>query len=95
MTAQEAKQDATWNSLPRRIRKKIERTAKQGKYMVQFYPNDFLYRPYDVLSEHAITSINCLLEDLKVNNIDIKDYKILWHAGSLHLYERNFNLLEN
>ena len=64
MTAQEAKQEATWNSLPRKIRKKIERAVKQGKYMVQFYPNDFLYRPYDVLSEHNITSINCLLEDL-------------------------------
>ena len=64
MTAQEAKQEATWNSLPRRIRKKIERTAKQGKYMVQFYPTDFLYSHFDVLSEHTITSINCLLEDL-------------------------------
>lgn len=62
-------------------------------YSVLMRSNDAVYGFKNDLFWHRYV-VNCLLEDLKYNHIDIKDYKILWHAGSLHLYERNFNYIE-
>ena len=56
--------------------------------------NDAVYGFKNDLFWHRHVIKN-LLEDLKYNGIEISDYKLLWHAGSLHLYERNFNYIEN
>lgn len=62
-------------------------------YNVLMRSNDAVYGFKNDLFWHRHV-IGNLLEDLKHNNIEINDYKILWHAGSLHLYERNFNYIE-
>ena len=62
-------------------------------YNVLMRSNDAVYGFKNDLFWHRYV-VNCMLEDLKLNNINVNDYKILWHAGSLHLYERNFNYIE-
>lgn len=63
-------------------------------YNVLMRSNDAVYGFKNDLFWHRHVIKN-LLEDLKYNGIEISDYKLLWHAGSLHLYERNFNYIEN
>lgn len=63
-------------------------------YDVLMRSNDAVYGFKNDLYWHKFV-INKLLNDLKNANIDIKDYKINWHAGSLHLYESGFKYLEN
>ena len=63
-------------------------------YNVLMRSNDAVYGFKNDLFWHRHVIEN-LLKDLKYNGIEISDYKLLWHAGSLHLYERNFNYIEN
>ena len=50
------------------------------------YRNDFYWHNY-------IT--NKLFNELKDNNIELNDFKIIWTSGSLHLYEKQFYLIDH
>jgi len=45
------------------------------------YRNDYAWQKYVA---------DCLTEDLRLT----KEPKIVWHVGSLHVYERHFNLVK-
>lgn len=62
-------------------------------YNVLMRSNDAVYGFKNDLFWHRHVIEN-LIEDLKYNGISINDYKLYWHAGSLHLYERNFNYID-
>ena len=62
-------------------------------YDVLMRSNDAVYGFKNDLYWHKYV-INKLLNDLKNAGIEIKDYKLNWHAGSLHLYESGFKYLE-
>lgn len=62
-------------------------------YNVLMRSNDAIYGFKNDLFWHKYV-INELLKDLNDANIRINDYKILWHAGSLHLYESGFKFIE-
>lgn len=61
-------------------------------YNVLMRSNDAVYGFKNDLYWHR-NVINQLINDLKESNIEIEDYKLYWHAGSLHLYESNFNFI--
>lgn len=62
-------------------------------YNVLMRSNDAVYGFKNDLYWHRYV-INELITDLAKYGVNVTDYKINWYAGSLHLYERNFNYIE-
>ena len=86
MTAERAKQEATWNGLPKVVRKKIKKAVKKGKYMVKLLPYDYAYGTWDVVTDMHTSSVNRMLRDLgyetaiyrDCNTTLISEIKVTW-----------------
>lgn len=56
------------------------------------YLNDFAW--HNTVSSRLVDDINYVTREGNHNQDTILGYKILWHAGSLHMYEKDFYLLD-
>lgn len=63
-------------------------------YIVLMRSNDAVFGFKNDLYWHRFVA-NKLIKDLKENGVNVEDEPVIyWHADSLHVYERHFNLID-
>lgn len=62
--------------------------------IVQMRSNDIVFGYRNDYAWHRFTQ-RLVIDDLAENGIDVKAGQIVWHAASLHMYERHFWMLDH
>lgn len=73
----------------------VQYLVRDGKLnvIVQMRSNDVVFGYRNDYAWHRYAQ-NCVLADLAANGVKLQPGRIVWHAASLHIYERHFWLLD-